>query len=323
MHVKHVFVLFAMVLASVSCGGSAEDRGPDATVDAGVPPVDPNVDADDDGVFDIDDNCLGKKNANQADVDQDGVGDICDNCPTLPNVGQGNTDGDGLGDACDLRPTQGGDDLIFYGFDTDQAGIPPGWIVAQGSTNDIGDWTVIGGKLVQQAITEQPTRIYLNMEDAVGPVIVETSMTVDSLPADDALVPAPQVGLLAAYNNGAVNAELDTGYGCLLEKAIPGPQTKIRVTSFAPVNSSSDQVTAWELRQSGQYRLALQQQSIDTSSSTRCKALQGEIPDSDQTPVSMDTSFPGPTDGQVGLQTHRAAVSFDYFVIYQLGGPLP
>ena len=58
------------------------------------------VDADGDGVADVDDNCLNVANAGQADDDGDGAGDACDNCQGLSNPDQANSDTDPFGDAC-------------------------------------------------------------------------------------------------------------------------------------------------------------------------------------------------------------------------------
>ena len=73
----------------------------------------PLLDADGDGILDVDDNCPTVANADQADWNNNGIGDVCDdtdmdgimdsddNCIETPNAGQADWNGDGEGDACD------------------------------------------------------------------------------------------------------------------------------------------------------------------------------------------------------------------------------
>ncbi|KAL7026856.1 hypothetical protein ACKWTF_005201 [Chironomus riparius] len=60
-----------------------------------------DLDIDDDGIYNVNDNCVYVYNPNQSDVDGDKVGDRCDNCPQTANGDQLDVDGDGLGDSCD------------------------------------------------------------------------------------------------------------------------------------------------------------------------------------------------------------------------------
>jgi hypothetical protein len=82
-------------------------------------------DADEDGVFDYQDNCLGLPNPNQRncdaaaeredgepvrgdrcdlDIDDDGVPNGRDNCPYQPNSNQTDFDQDNIGNECDCCP---------------------------------------------------------------------------------------------------------------------------------------------------------------------------------------------------------------------------
>ena len=71
-------------------------------------------DSDNDGYYDLIDNCPLNSNPNQIDSNGDGIGDLCsdldedgiidseDNCPSNFNPFQVDNDGDGIGDPCDL-----------------------------------------------------------------------------------------------------------------------------------------------------------------------------------------------------------------------------
>ena len=74
----------------------------------------PNQDTDEDGIFDVLDNCPTVSNPQQLDLDEDGVGDACDDdrdgdnvandddvCPDTTDPQQLDLDADGAGDACD------------------------------------------------------------------------------------------------------------------------------------------------------------------------------------------------------------------------------
>ncbi len=88
-----------------------------------------DTDQDDDGIDDVDDNCMTTWNPDQADADGDGAGDVCDDCPydldndadgddvcgdvdncDVYNPDQADADGDGAGDLCDDCPLDPDDD---------------------------------------------------------------------------------------------------------------------------------------------------------------------------------------------------------------------
>ena len=64
----------------------------------------PFSDGDDDGVPNLNDNCLDTQNEDQTDTDGDGRGDACDNCPETANYPQEDSDGNGTGDVCEDEP---------------------------------------------------------------------------------------------------------------------------------------------------------------------------------------------------------------------------
>jgi hypothetical protein len=88
------------------------------------------ADEDQDGVFDVQDNCPLDPNPAQTDQDGDGLGDPCDsdldgdghddpsdNCPEVANADQADADGDTVGDVCDPTPEP-------PPVDTDGDGVP-------------------------------------------------------------------------------------------------------------------------------------------------------------------------------------------------------
>lgn len=127
-------------------------------------------DEDGDGVLDVEDNCPGIPNPDQADLDGDAVGDACqdngpgeedidsdgvpdavDNCIEVPNRGQEDTDGDGLGDACDFNdgPCGGCSVGELFCEDPMQGGFPvTGCSRRSGQSLDIYSLSVAGGDVV-------------------------------------------------------------------------------------------------------------------------------------------------------------------------------
>jgi hypothetical protein len=63
-----------------------------------------SLDVDDDGIPNLQDNCLMAANVSQADGDADGFGDACDNCPFVTNPTQVDDDADNIGNVCDPCP---------------------------------------------------------------------------------------------------------------------------------------------------------------------------------------------------------------------------
>jgi len=76
------------------------------------------ADIDNDGIPDINDNCVSLSNPDQKDINNNGRGDVCDdfdgdgvinindNCPDIPNYNQKDTDSDKIGDVCDKEESR-------------------------------------------------------------------------------------------------------------------------------------------------------------------------------------------------------------------------
>ena len=60
-------------------------------------------DIDNDGISDINDNCIEIANPEQTNSDTDWPGDACDNCPNVANLNQADANGNGIGDACEVQ----------------------------------------------------------------------------------------------------------------------------------------------------------------------------------------------------------------------------
>jgi hypothetical protein len=78
----------------VACGGGGSGADPQPVV----------IDADNDGVADVDD-AFPNDASETVDTDSDNVGDNADNCPDAANEDQLDSDANGQGDVCDAMPT--------------------------------------------------------------------------------------------------------------------------------------------------------------------------------------------------------------------------
>jgi hypothetical protein len=112
------------------------------------------VDADADGACDLEDNCAGVVNPDQADADADGAGDACDvcpldaandadadgvcgdvdNCPLAANPDQSDLDGDGQGDVCDACTDEDFDTVCR------QDDVCPATVLPEAPSVSLGVW---------------------------------------------------------------------------------------------------------------------------------------------------------------------------------------
>jgi hypothetical protein len=291
-------------------------------------------DSDGDGVGDACDNCPNVSNADQAnsdgdafgdacdrcpdvasvdngDEDGDGVGDVCDNCPTVANPLQENMDGDGVGDACDPRPTMGGDSIAFFdGFNQNSPDGPPtGWVVSTGTGNYAGAWTSSGSKLRQgDGGSNDPTILTRSGVGTLGNVLIETRVTAGTINGQQ----NPYIGMVAAYMDSTASA--DSGFLCALERA--SNDTLLRIREFFSGSSEVNVVTEFTMNSNLSYRLHHYQYAAGGSTTTICQARDGSTGAGRRYLTNID----GPGTGVVGLAVKRTTASFDYIVVYSLGG---
>ena len=107
------------------------------------PPV--SLDSDNDGILDVDDNCVDTPNPDQADWNNNGIGDACedsdndgildidDNCVDTPNSDQADWNNNGIGDACEDSDNDGILDI------DDNCVTTPNSDQADWNNNGIGD----------------------------------------------------------------------------------------------------------------------------------------------------------------------------------------
>lgn len=267
-------------------------------------------DDDGDGKVGAADNCPIEQNADQADEDSDGAGDVCDNCPSVANPGQEDVldQGDGVGDVCDPRPCQGNDSIAFFdGFAVDGQGLPQGWLATS------GNWSTSGGKLRSDPAS---TRAVLYHGQKLGSVSVDTVFTVNELVVNQ----DPHVGLVASFPSSN-----DDGYLCGLELRAGLSRLiidELATTAIDVIQMLEQETDGWIFEQGRSYRLTHDQFQVATDpNTTLCHANQVGM--AALTLQDLDPDAGRPTQGFVGVRTHRAQVDFDYVAVYSLGGPLP
>ncbi len=272
-------------------------------------------DSDGDMEMDAVDNCREIANPGQHDEDSDQVGDVCDNCPSVSNPEQTDSDGDGgdgVGDACDPRPDDDGDSIAFFdGFTEDSASVPAGW------TSSNGTWQTQDGRLQLLARTVTPATLYRNdagsTEDGIlGDVLIDTTVTVDSVNENQ----DPHIGLVGNYAEGDTD-----GYLCSLER--PGGLDRIRITEFGSGRNSSYLLgLPWSLEKFGRYRMTHYQFADTDRNTSICQVIKSATGDGSRYLENEDSHVARPDRGLVGIQLKETAASFDYVVVYSLGGPL-
>jgi hypothetical protein len=263
--------------------------------DATAPPADadggPTIDVRDGGPT-----CWGTPSAH--DEDSDGVADECDNCPSIANANQANigevnngVSADGVGDACDPRPTAGGDAIFFFDG-MNFTSIPAAW------TNvGNGSWTASGTSLSPTAtITGQELR--RTFPSALGNYLAETAFTFTAL-----------------STNGSASIPFRTdaarnGWGCAV--GVAGSTGQVILTQVTggvgEATPTSVDIPAPDV--GDRYRLL----AGGYSTNLYCMLSTG---------ARLNRGTSGSTSGESGIRANGASASFEYLLVYRLGGTIP
>jgi len=271
---------------------------PDANVDTVTPPSDADAGAPDiaTDVRDSGPTCWGGTPSTH-DEDNDGIVDECDNCPSIANANQAdirevNAGGaaDGVGDACDPRPTQGGDSLyLFDGLNF--TSFPAEW------TNvGVGTWTA-SGTSVTPASTATGQELTRSFPTSLGNYLAETAFTFNDFETNGS-------------SSLPFRVDGDNSWRCVVGSPdrVVGQIFLSKVTGG--VSETSPPYTIIDVPQVGdRYRML----AGAYSGNIYCMLGTGERHD------RTDTS----TQGSAGFRSTGSNATFEYLLVYRLGGTIP
>ncbi|HMI87805.1 MAG TPA: hypothetical protein VK550_27170 [Polyangiaceae bacterium] len=280
------------------------DGGPRDVIEAGPRDADatvPPADADGGpGTVDVRDSgptCWGTPSTH--DEDNDGVVDECDNCPSVSNANQAdvseiNSGGsaDGVGDACDPRPNSGGDSIFFFDGMNFTA-LPATW------TNvGVGGWTASGSALTPTG-TATGQELQRSFPSALGNYLAETGLTFTALTI-----------------NGSASIPFRTdasrnGWGCAVGINNSVGQIVLTQVTAGTGEASPTTMNINAPQVGSRYRLL----AGGYSTNVYCMLSSGE-----RLPARTTSSS---TSGESGIRASGASASFEYLLVYRLGGTVP
>jgi hypothetical protein len=305
---------------TVSSGGR---DAPSGTPDAKVNPDGKPVDTDGDGVPDSSDNCPNVSNPLQRDHDADGLGDICDNCPHIANPVQQDNDEDNVGDACDPRPGISGDRIALFDGFYDDGAMPSGWMIAQGGPTSTATWTRSGGWLQQTDGAAIEHSITWTGSSGFTNQAIDTRVRIDQVPA---LGGSPDIGVRTAGAvldfMGAPNLRY---YLCSARDDISTNTTTQGIIYRVDGNT----FTAGDSMPMGAELAAGMTYTVSIKLGENASGIGGITGDANCVvgapagALSLDQSTDLLTaeTGPAGLRSNGVKASFDYVVVYELGGP--
>jgi hypothetical protein len=292
------------------------------TVDGAVTPDAKAPDQDGDGVPDSSDNCPNVSNPLQRDHDADGLGDICDNCPHIPNPTQQDNDEDTVGDACDPRPSTSGDRIaLFDGFYDDGAGLPSGWTLGVGTSTS---WQRKNGWLQQTSGDPVERLVTWGGSSAFANQAIDTRVRIDEVPpAQSPAAGVRTAGVVVDYAGGTTQSR---DFLCVVRDDVSTPTTTeasvYRFEAGAYVQGDHMPYGA-EMAAGMTYPVSLvfSEDTTQTQPDGTVRCVLGATAGT----LTMNQTEPlGAVEtGPAGFRTNGVKASFDYIVVYELGGPLP
>ena len=276
------------------------DAGPpvaDADADAPSPPADADAGSGTPDIRDSGPTCWGTPSAN--DEDGDGVVDECDNCPSVSNANQANVGevnaggtADGVGDACDPRPAAGNDTIFFFDG-MNFTSIPSTW------TNvGAGSWTASGTSMSPTS-TASGQELERSFPSALGNYLAETAFTFTALTTlGSASIPFRTD---ASRNGWGCGVGINGSAGDLFLTQVTGGTGEANPsTATIPVPGVGDRFRLL----AGAY-----------STSLYCMIAGGS--------ARVNRSNSSSTSGESGIRASGVDATFEYFLVYRLGGTVP
>jgi hypothetical protein len=273
------------VAAPDADGGSSDaDAAPPPDADAATP-----IDVVDGGPT-----CWGTPSTH--DEDSDGVVDECDNCPSIANATQADVGeinagqtADGVGDACDPRPVAGGDGIFFFdgmNFTT----LPPEWTNVGG-----GGWTANGTSLTPTG-TSTGQELKRSFPSPLGNYLTETAFT-----------------FLALTSVGSASIPFRTdasrnGWGCGIGIGSAGGNIFLTQVTGGTGETTPTSVPIADPMVGNRYRLL----AGGYNASLYCMTTGARVNRTGTT-----------TNGESGIRASGTRATFEYILVYRLGGTIP
>jgi hypothetical protein len=256
----------------------------------------PTPDADAATSIDVDSGptCWGTPSTH--DEDSDGVVDECDNCPSLANANQADVGeinagqtADGVGDACDPRPAAGGDGIFLFdgmNFTT----LPPEWTNVGG-----GGWAANGTSLAPTG-TSTGQELKRAFPSSLGNYLAETAFT-----------------FLALTSVGSASIPFRTdasrnGWGCGIGIGSAGGNIFLTQVTGGTGETTPTSVPIADPMVGNRYRVL----AGGYNSNLYCMTTGARV---DRTGTT--------TNGETGIRASGTRPTFEYLLVYRLGGIIP